>query len=65
MEKNKIILIQLWFGKIPDYSWFHYETTKNIVGVDFLFITDQNIVLDAKNYNVVKLSISELEILFP
>ena len=62
MEKNKIILIQLWFGKIPDYFWFHYETTKNIIGVDFLFITDQNIVLDAKNYVVVKTTKEEIEL---
>ena len=62
MEKNKIILIQLWFGKIPDYFWFHYETTKNIIGVDFLFITDQNIVLDAKNYVVVKTKKEEIEL---
>ena len=57
----KIILIQLWLGKIPDYFWFHYETTKNIIGVDFLFVTDQDIVLDSKNYVVVKTTKEKIE----
>ena len=54
MEKKNIILIQLWIGPIPDYFWYHYDTTKNISGVDFLFITDQtDLVLDANNYKVI------------
>jgi hypothetical protein len=53
MKKNKIVLIQLWMGDIPDYFWMHYETTKNI-NIDFLFITDQlDFKLDAKNYKVI------------
>jgi hypothetical protein len=58
--KNKIILIQLWFGKIPDYFWYHYETTKNINNVDFLFVTDQDIKLDATNYRVIKTNIDTI-----
>lgn len=54
MEKKNIILIQLWIGPIPDYFWYHYETTKNMSGIDFLFVTDQtDLVLDAKNYSVI------------
>lgn len=49
----KIILIQPWFGKIPDYFWFHYETTKNL-DIDFLFVTDQEINLESQNYKVIK-----------
>ena len=53
MKKNKIVLIQLWMGDIPDYFWMHDETTKNI-NIDFLFITDQlDFKLDAKNYKVI------------
>ena len=53
----KIILIQLWFGKIPDYFWHHYETTKNLKNVDFLFVTNQNVNLDASNYRVIKTNV--------
>lgn len=49
----RIILIQPWFGKIPDYFWFHYETTKNL-DIDFLFVTDQEINLESQNYKVIK-----------
>lgn len=60
MQKNKIILIQLWLGKIPDYFWFHYETTKNLE-IDFLFVTDQKISLTSKNYKVLVKSKQEIE----
>ena len=63
MENKKIALIQVWIGKIPDYFWFHYETTKNILGVDFFLFTDQEIQLDAKNYKVYKTDIYSLEFL--
>ncbi len=56
MEK-KIVLIQLWLGKIPDYFWYHYKTTKNLKNIDFLFVTDQDITLDALNYKVIKTNV--------
>jgi hypothetical protein len=61
--EKKIILIQLWLGKIPDYFWYHYDTTKNINGIDFLFVTDQDIELNAKNYKVVKTTKEDVELL--
>ena len=36
---NKVVLIQVWFGKIPDYFWYHYETTKDVYGLDFILFT--------------------------
>ena len=63
MEKNKIVLIQVWFGKIPDYFWFHYETTKDIIGFDFILFTDQDIKLDSKNYTVVNTTKDDIEII--
>jgi hypothetical protein len=56
----KVVLIQTWLGPIPDYFWYHYETTKNL-NIDFLFVTDQDIVLDSKNYKVVKTTKEEIE----
>ena len=55
--RKKVVLIQLWFGKIPDYFWFHYETTKNLKHIDFLFVTDQDIILDSPNYKVIKTNV--------
>lgn len=61
MEENKIALIQVWIGKIPDYFWFHYETTKNIKGIDFFIFSDQKIQVDAKNYFVYYISKQDIE----
>jgi len=58
---NKIVLIQVWFGKIPDYFWHHYETTKNIYGLDFILFTDQKIELESKNYKVVSITKEDIE----
>lgn len=64
MVVNKVILIQVWIGKIPDYFWVHYETTKNLVGYDFLFVTDQlDFKLDSKNYKVVYKTKEDIELL--
>lgn len=60
IKNPNIILIQLWIGKIPDYFWYHYETTKNL-NIDFLFVTDQDIDLNSKNYKVIKVGIESLE----
>jgi len=62
MEKNNIILIQLWLGKIPDYFWFHYETTKNLIGFNFILFTDQEIELDSKNYTVINTTKEDIEL---
>lgn len=61
MQKNKIVLIQLWFGKIPDYFWYHYETTKNLLDFDFIFFTDQDLKLHSPNYKVIKTTAQEIE----
>lgn len=61
MQKNNIILIQVWLGKIPDYFWYHYETTKNILGFDFLIFTDQDLILDSENYKVVNVTKDSIE----
>jgi len=57
----KIKLIQVWFGNIPDYFWFHYETTKNL-NIDFLFVTDQDLKLDSPNYKVLNLTKKQIEL---
>jgi len=61
MQKNNIILIQVWLGRIPDYFWFHYETTKNIKGIDFLLFTDQDIKIDSENYKVINTNLTEIK----
>lgn len=62
MVKNNILLIQIWLGKIPDYFWYHYETTKDIQGLDFIIFTDQEIKLNSKNYRVVRTTKKDIEI---
>lgn len=57
----KIAMVALWIGEIPDYFWYHYETTKNLNGFDFIFVTDQNIVLDSANYKVISTTKKQIE----
>jgi hypothetical protein len=52
---NKIVLINLWFGEIPEYFKYHYETCKSNQNIDFLFITDQQIELRSSNYKVINI----------
>jgi hypothetical protein len=58
---NKIVLINLWFGEIPEYFKFHYETSISNENIDFLLITDQNIELEASNYKVIKINLHFLK----
>jgi hypothetical protein len=57
----KLKLIQLWIGEIPDYFWFHYETTKNLKDVEFLVFTDSNLVIDSQNYTIIPITKDEIE----
>jgi hypothetical protein len=57
----KICLIQIWLGQIPNYFWSHYETTKNLKNIDFVFFTDQEIILNSENYKVYKITQKEIE----
>lgn len=58
---NKIVLICLWFGEIPDYFKYHYETCESNKNVDFLFITDQQIKLESSNYRTMNIDINFLK----
>ena len=57
----KLKLIQLWMGQIPDYFWYHYETTKNLKDVEFLIFTDSGLIVDSPNYKIVPITKSEIE----
>ena len=59
---NKIILINLWIGEIPDYFKYHYETAINNKNVDFLLITDQKINLGSStNYKILNINKDDLK----
>ena len=58
---NKIVLIQLWFGKIPEYFKYNYETCIFNKNIDFLFITDQQIELKSSNFKVMKIDFQFLK----
>lgn len=38
---KKICLIQVWFGKLPDFFEMHLRTCSDQKNIDFLFFTDQ------------------------
>jgi hypothetical protein len=59
---NKIILLCLWIGKLPDYFKYHYQTCISNKNVDFLLITDQKIELKySSNYKIINITLSELK----
>ena len=59
---NKIILIQLWFGEIPYYFKYHYETAISNKNIDFLLITDQEIELkSSSNFKVINIDLQNLK----
>lgn len=58
----RVLMIQLWFGSIPDYFKYHLITTENLEGFDFLIITDDpSFSVEAQNYRVINLSKSDFE----
>lgn len=61
----KAVLIQLWFGKIPDYFKYHLITTRDLEGFDFLIITDDSsLAVEAGNYTVIHKTLDEIGELF-
>ena len=61
MPKNRIALIQVWIGPLPDYFQYHYETCLN-QRVDFFFFTDQESArkYEAPNFKVFKINLGKL-----
>ena len=69
MKKNniepKVLLLQMWFGPIPEYFKYHLATTRDLEGFDFLIITDDlSFQVDAQNYRVVNFTAEDFVIRF-
>lgn len=64
MKTNKIGLIQVWLGPIPEYFQYHFESIKNLKNIDFIFFTDQNINVQSPNLKVKYINKDLLESLF-
>lgn len=67
-KKNpKILLINSWFGKIPDYYKFHEKTMQyQSENIDMFFFTDQDLSSDnlSKNYKIFKISEDNIKFRF-
>lgn len=64
IRNQKILLIELWIGKIPDYYQYHLESMMyQNNNIDIYFFTDQDINYEItnKNYHVVKTDIEEIK----
>jgi hypothetical protein len=61
-QKNRIALVQIWFGNLPDYFEYHYETCLN-QRIDFFFFTDQDVdpKYNSENFKFIKISMQEIE----
>jgi GR25 family glycosyltransferase involved in LPS biosynthesis len=59
--KKKLVLVSIYFGKIPEYFYLFLDTIKD-KDFDFVFVTDQ--VLDRKtlpiNFNYIFMTLSDL-----
>jgi hypothetical protein len=50
------LMIQVWFGKIPEYFKYHFNTTRDLPGFDFLVVTDDlDFNVDAQNYRILRM----------
>jgi hypothetical protein len=58
---NKIGLVQVWLGELPDYFKYHLKTCENQSYIDFLIFTDHNVTLKLPS-NVKILNITKTEI---
>ena len=60
---NKIGLVQVWLGELPDYFKYHLKTCENQSYIDFLIFTDHNVTLklpsNVKILNITKTKIEE------
>lgn len=61
MKTNKIGLIQVWLGQIPNYFKYHFETIKNFKNIDFIFFTDQNLNFESHNFKVQYIDKNQIE----
>lgn len=64
MTTNKIALIQVWLGPIPDYFEYHFESIKNLKNIDFIFFTDQDLKFKSENLKVEYINKDLLQNLF-
>jgi len=61
----KALMMQVWFGKMPDYFKYHLRTTQNLPGFDFLIITDDfDFQVEANNYRIIHMKKEEFANLF-
>jgi len=60
-ENPRILMIHMWFGKMPDYFKYHLKTTKSLPCFDFLIVTDDpGFKVDLPNYRIIKSSPEEI-----
>ena len=61
MPKNRIALVHVWMGPIPEYFKYHHRTCLD-QRVDFFMFTDQDLgpEYDAPNFKVIKLTMDDL-----
>lgn len=59
--KNKVILIYIYFGKLPSLFEIWKKTIKYSKNVDICFITDQNSELHGSNIRIIKMNLDELK----
>lgn len=62
MPKNRIALIQVWFGKLPSYFEYHHSTCLN-QRIDFYFFTDQEVdkKFEAENVKFFKITPRDIQ----
>jgi len=60
---NKIGLVQVWLGELPDYFKYHLKTCENQSYIDFFIFTDHNVDFElpfnVKIFNITKTEIEE------
>jgi hypothetical protein len=64
MVRNKIALIQVWLGQLPEYFEYHFESIRKLKQIDFIFFTDQSVQFESDNFHVKHINKDLLQDLF-
>lgn len=61
MKKNKVCVIGVYFGKLPNYFDLWKKSAKNNTTVDFLLFTDQDVPIKAENITRIVMTLEEMQ----
>ena len=60
-KKLKICIISIYFGELPEWFNIWLESVKYNSKIDFLFVTDQDIITNITNFRIIKTTFTKFK----